>query len=250
MSDRAAAGESVDPTVRNKESRSAATLASAVYLELRHDILCGHLSPGDKLRTEFLRERYKVGNSPVREALNRLSADGFVVREDQKGFRVSPVGEPDLRELTATRCWLEELAVREALKHGESAWEEAIVIAFYRLSKVDRSKTAGEFAANSEWERLHREFHKALLSWSDGGLLLGFCDRLNDHADRYRRLAEKKYRSDRDDLDEHQAIMDACITRDTDRAVRLLHEHYKATERSILESKSIANEMRSSGQAG
>ena len=85
----------------------AGTLASSVYDRLRGDILSGSLPPGEKLRTEALRARYEVGNSPIREALNRLSADGLVTREDQKGFRVAAASRADLEELVKTRCWLE-----------------------------------------------------------------------------------------------------------------------------------------------
>jgi len=74
------------------EQEPAGTLASSVYDRLRGDILSGSLPPGEKLRTEALRSRYEVGNSPIREALNRLSADGLVTREDQKGFRVARSG--------------------------------------------------------------------------------------------------------------------------------------------------------------
>jgi DNA-binding GntR family transcriptional regulator len=95
----------------------AGTLASSVYDRLRYDILSGALPPDEKLRTEALRDRYGVGNSPLREALNRLSADGLVTREDQKGFRVATVSRADLEELVKTRCWLEEIALRQSIEN-------------------------------------------------------------------------------------------------------------------------------------
>ena len=97
----------------------AGTLASSVYDRLRGDILSGSLPPGEKLRTEALRARYEVGNSPIREALNRLSADGLVTREDQKGFRVAAASRADLEELVKTRCWLEQIALRESIANGD-----------------------------------------------------------------------------------------------------------------------------------
>ena len=93
------------------ESR-AGTLASSVYDEMRNDILSGELPPGEKLRVEYMRTRYGVGASPIREALNRLSVDGVVLRVDQKGFRVAEVSVAELDELIKTRCWLEETALR------------------------------------------------------------------------------------------------------------------------------------------
>ena len=64
----------------------AETLASSVYNQILDDILNGKLKPGFKLRLESLKTDYNVGNSPLREALNRLSANGMVVREENKGL--------------------------------------------------------------------------------------------------------------------------------------------------------------------
>lgn len=214
----------------------SATLASSVYERLRTDILTGGLRPGEKLRAEFLRERYRVGNSPVREALNRLSADGLVVRRDQKGFYVATVSRADLAELIKTRCWLAEVALRAAIEAGGDAWEEGIVVAFHRLSKTPRSASAESYAFNPEWERLHRGFHKNLIAACGSQLLLGFCEQLDDHADRYRQLAIRASFPTRNELDEHRAIMDATIARRADEAVERLAAHYRRTGEIILES--------------
>ena len=88
------------------------TLTSSVYERLRRDVLKAHLAPGEPLRIEALCARYDVGASPLREALNRLSAEGIVLREEKRGFRVPPVSLKDLRELTETRCWINELGLR------------------------------------------------------------------------------------------------------------------------------------------
>ena len=74
-------------------------MSTTVYQELRADLLAGRLKPGEKLRAEALGQRFSIASSPIREALNRLVSEGFVLLEDQKGFRVAPVSESELREL-------------------------------------------------------------------------------------------------------------------------------------------------------
>lgn len=230
--------DEITTTSADAEGEPGTTLASTVYGKLRYDILCGSLAPGEKLRAEYLRDRYEVGNSPVREALNRLSADGLVVREDQKGFRVSSVSRTELHELTQTRCWLEGLALREAIANGQDEWEEALVLACHRLSKVRQSSDETTYVVNPDWEALHREFHMALISACGSRFLIDFCGQLNDKAGRYRLLAVKTVFPRRDEVGEHAAIVAACIGRDADQAVRLLHEHFGHTERIILATKS------------
>ena len=131
------------PTSLELAAETHGTLASSVYDRLRGDILTGILAPDEKLRTEALRVRYGVGNSPLREALNRLSVDGLVTRVDQKGFRVASASHAELEELVRTRCWLEEIALRESIAHGDAAWEERLLIAYHRLTRIKPAARAG-----------------------------------------------------------------------------------------------------------
>lgn len=212
------------------ESRTA-----RAYARLRADILAGVLEPGRKLKIDELREHYAIGASPIREALSLLTSDGLVDRLDQRGFRVTRIDRREFEELLATRCWLEERALRESIARGDSAWEEAVVLALYRLSRVPRSRDDDAFIANREWEVLHKAFHGALIAACGSGILLRFCDQLYDRNIRYRQLAGPVAYPGRNVGDEHEAIMNAALARDADRAVRHLVDHYERTGAFLAE---------------
>lgn len=212
------------------------TQASSVYDRLQTDILTGHLQPGRKLRLKDLIEKYETGNSPLREALNRLSANGMVVREENRGFRVSPANTAELAELTRTRCWLEEIALRESIAHGDVEWEERIVLAFHWLTRAAQSKDAATKATAPEWEEHHREFHLALISACDSNILIDFCAQLNKRSFRYRNLAEVVEYRDRHELEEHRELQQAVLNRDADKAVDLMKKHYTVTSDILLAS--------------
>ena len=216
-----------------KASGTGNTLATSVYDRMREDILTGNLPAGDKLRADFLRARYGVGTSPMREALNRLSADGLVVHEDQRGFRVSSVSTAELEELLKTRCWLEEIALRQSIANGDAAWEEAIVLSFHRLSRQPRSASDASYAFNPEWEKLHHEFHGNLIAACGSRWLAGYCDQLNDQTLRYRQIAAQADDPRRNEVDEHREIMEATIARDDALAVALLIRHFEDTNELI-----------------
>ena len=114
------------------------TLASRVYEDLRRDVIQARFTAGQKLLLKDLCARYSAGLSPVREALNRLAGDGLVEQSDQRGFSVTQIDLAGLDELTRTRSWLYALALRESIAHGDAAWEEALVLAFHRLSRAPR----------------------------------------------------------------------------------------------------------------
>ena len=214
----------------------ASTQASSVYDRLQADILSGSLEPGRKLRLKDLIELYDTGNSPLREALNRLSANGMVVREENRGFRVPPARVSDLLELTRTRCWLEEIALRQSIQNGDEAWEERIVLAYHWLSRAAQSNDAEARHTSPEWEEHHRDFHLALISACDSDILIDFCAQLHKRTFRYRNLSEVVAYRDRHELEEHRELQEAVLNRDADRAVELLTKHYTITSDIVIES--------------
>ncbi len=213
---------------------SAATLATSVYSRLRRDILRGLFHPGERLRLDRLGERYQIGVTPLREALNRLSAEDLVLREEQRGFRVSPVSLADLEELTKTCCWINELALREAIKNGDAAWEEAIVLAAHRLLRVPREGADGPGSFNPDWEERHRAFHIAIIAACGSRWLIEFYVTLMDRNTRYRYLAFADGAEPRDVDGEHQAIVEAVLARAADRAVAAANAHLRKTADSVV----------------
>lgn len=210
------------------------TLATSIYAQLRRDILRGVFLPGERLRLDGLCERYAIGATPLREALNRLSAEELVIREEQRGFRVAPVSLADLDELTKTCCWISELALRESMRNGDAAWEEALVLAAHRLSRVPREGSEGYGSFNPEWEEKHRAFHLALIAACGSRWLIDFYASLMDRNTRYRYLAFADGSEPRDVEAEHQAIIDAVIARDADRAVAAANIHLRKTADSVI----------------
>jgi len=114
----------------------ASSLTHDVYQRLRGDLLACRLMPGQKLKIDELCVRFGAGSSAVREALSRLAADGFVVIEPQRGFRVTPLSFAELRDLTNVRCEIEGLCIRDAIEHGGIDWETNLIAALHRLSKT------------------------------------------------------------------------------------------------------------------
>lgn len=210
------------------------TLATSVHARLRRDILRGVFPPGSRLRLDALCERYAIGATPLREALNRLSAEELVNREEQRGFRVAPVSLSDLAELTKTLCWITELALRESIRNGDAAWEEAVVLAAHRLSRVPREGEEGYASFNPEWEERHRDFHLALIAACGSRWLIDFYAMLMDRNTRYRYLAFADGSEPRDVEAEHRAIQDAVLARDAEGAILAANTHLRKTTDSVV----------------
>ena len=218
------------------------TRATDLYDQLRADLLNGQLEPGSKLVIDALAGRYATSATPLREALNRLISDGLVEKRELRGFVVAEVSEQDLVEITKTRCWLEEIALRESIARRDRAWEEEVVIAHHRLARTPRSLSQEHFEDNPDWEPAHRAFHRALIGGCGSRWLLAFCDQLADQHHRYRTLsAPQAFTAKRDVKSEHQQIMEAAVEGRADEAVGLLRGHIERTASIVRADSPLFN---------
>jgi DNA-binding GntR family transcriptional regulator len=217
----------------------ATTRASEVYDQLKVDILQGRLQADQKLKIEELSNFYSTGASPLREALNRLSAEGLVSRSDQRGFNVAPLHWEELDSLTETRCFIEGKALEESIQNRTDDWESKLALLIHKLSRTPRSLETKEHNANPEWELLHKEFHKTLLENAPSRWLKEFSETLSTESYRYRQVAASKHFGKRDHHAEHIAIFQAAINGDIKSAKELLLEHYRTT--STMTGKGAKN---------
>src|ERR1700742_2267586 len=93
------------------------------YRRIRSGIVFARLQPGQRLRLENLRESYGVSVSTLREILNRLASEGFVVAEARRGFEVAPISAGNLRELAELRILLEGHALQTSFASADMEWE-------------------------------------------------------------------------------------------------------------------------------
>jgi len=207
------------------ETKQPSTLTENAYQQIRNDIVHGRLEAGEKLRIEGLRKTYGIGPTPLREALSRLSADGFVSAEGQRGFAVTPMSAEDLEDVTSMRILLENQALEKSILKGDDRWEANLVAAFHRLSRIETS--TGQRDAE-EWERRNAEFHQALIGACRSRWLRRFAAILYDQHRRYRHLARSRLQG-RDLHAEHKAIYDAALERNAKIACAANQRHIMAT---------------------
>jgi DNA-binding GntR family transcriptional regulator len=213
---------------------AALTRAEEVYTRLRADILAGRMLPGAKLRFADLMERYDCSTSVVREGLTRLAEQGLVQSEPQHGFRVTPLSDDDLEDLTTARCELEGLVLRLSIEHGDIAWESEIVAAHHALDRTPMESEGDAALMSEEWTQAHSRFHAALIAACPNQRLRNMALSLRDSAELYRRWSRPiGHDEDRDVPGEHRALMDAALQGNISEAVRLLEDHLRRTTRAL-----------------
>lgn len=203
---------------------------------IRDQILQGRFAPGSRLGLELLADELGVSRSVVREALNRLMAQGLVNLLPQQGFRVTEATADDLRDLSELRVLVECRALAMAIQHGDLEWEQSIVGALHGLERTPARAAPGE-PVSHEWVRVHAAFHQALISACPNARLTGLATHLRQSAEVYRQWSSRQGEErNRDVAAEHRALAEATLARDHARASRLLAEHLELTTKLAIES--------------
>ena len=211
----------------------SSTLAEAAARRLRQDIVGGGLAPATRLRMRDLTQRYGVGATPLREALARLAAEGFVLLEGQKGFSVPPVTRAHLLDVTRSRQVVEPEALRLAMEAGGGAWEDEIVAALSLLRHEIGRRDPGSEAWLDTYEARHHRFHRALIAACPLPSLLRFCDDLYLQKTRYRRLMETAHQDWARMLAVHELLAEAVLDRSAE-AAPMLASHIGVTAEVVL----------------
>jgi DNA-binding GntR family transcriptional regulator len=204
-----------------------------MFDRLQADILSCRIAPGSKLRLSEIADSSDVSLGSVREALSRLSGEGLVIAESQKGYRVTPLSVKDLCDLTEARVEIERICLSRSVALGDLEWETNLVAAWHRLSKIPHPFP--EDPNVDRWAGAHAEFHLALVAACGSNKLIQVRSQLYQQSERYRRYSGA-VDPDRNVFAEHQAIFDASIARDVTGAVQAIEGHLRITAKIIISS--------------
>jgi DNA-binding GntR family transcriptional regulator len=140
----------------NKKSK-ASSLTNRIADSLRERILTMQLRPGIRLNVDDLRVMYDSSHIPIREALQRLEAEGLVTRLPNKGSNVASLDTPDALDLIDLRAQIEPTVATRSLARRTANDVATARRALARLQKLDnRGKVAG-------FAEAHQEYHFSLL---------------------------------------------------------------------------------------
>lgn len=220
-------------TANVTKSAPKKTLASTVEDKIRADIINGELVPQTKLRIKNLMERYDASSIPLREALSRLTALGFIELVDHQGFSVRNITTSEIYDITHVRCMIECQALENSIRNADLEWESRLLGVHHTLTNLPlKNPDTGELS--NRWETVHKDFHDALLSNCDSFWLKKISATLRDQTSRYRFLSQKYTAEGKRDVPaEHKEILEAVISRDIERAKAVLTAHYEKTADAI-----------------
>ncbi len=109
------------PASNARAERAVEPLAEQAYREIEEDIVTLRLRPGTVLSEQLLADRFKLGRTPVREALQRLANEGLVIILPRKGVLVSDINPRQQLLVLEVRRELERLLGRASAERATAA---------------------------------------------------------------------------------------------------------------------------------
>jgi DNA-binding GntR family transcriptional regulator len=212
----------------------AASRTQHAYDALRQELLECRFQPGQPLRIGDLCKRLNVSQGAVREALSRLTSEGLVEAQPQRGFRVTPVSVEDLRDLTNARSEIEQICLRQAIASGDVQWEGRILAAFHELSRTPALEPGAPRRFSRRFVALHHSFFDVLVSACNSPWMGRLRQTLQAHEFRYHGRSPPPLPGERDLMAELREIMQATIARDSEHACALLGAHMRVSADRLI----------------
>lgn len=204
---------------------------------LRERIIRSQYRPGARLRIDQIGKDLDASPGAVREALSRLTAEGLVISEPQRGFVVSPISRKDLVDLTEVRVSIECLCLVDTIRNGDLQWEGRVLSLQHQLRQLVPSLSEPDSPSATRFHEVHLEFHSALTEFCENSWWLKLRGQLFLQSERYRRLSGPFDEEGRDISAEHDAIAAAAISRDAKTAKALMADHLNRTTSILLKSR-------------
>lgn len=186
---------------------------------IRDYLLNGELREGERLTEESVAQRLGISKSPVREAFNRLEADGLIRIEPRRGVYLRTFSIKEIEDLYDFREALEVHAVRRA-----RITPELIADLQENLERHAQHQAARD---RSNYIAVDIEFHAAIAAATGNAMLCQALDRLRDQLSILRRktfdLSSSKA------VTAHQTITAALSAGDREAAAEVMQRHIRET---------------------
>jgi DNA-binding GntR family transcriptional regulator len=203
---------------------------------LRERIRIGRFVPGQRLVEADITRDTSASRSKVREALQRLEAEGLVQIEEFRGASVRQVTLDEVRQIYSARMVLEGLAAAEFAARGSDAAKQALDDIQRELDKIAHLGDHERFAVlNANW-------HKAIVDGGGNDYVRHFLTRLTVPI--YRLLFSTFYNAQRIDSAnaDHRRITAAIVEGRAEEAERAMRDHIAAGFSALSEIDSHFHE--------
>lgn len=196
-----------------------ASVSRLAYQVLRQGILSCRLSPGSRISVAALAERMGISRTPVRDALQRLEAEGLVISVPRSQTRIAELSHREMNDLYAVRMILEGPAGEQAAAYITPEQLEHLRRLVAEAEGLVAAGNHEGFAANNT------AFHTTIYAASPNRELSRLTQDLRSRSQRYIVTFTRAPGRDQEILADHRLIVAALAARDPVRSRTLMEQH-------------------------
>lgn len=209
------------------------SLNDAAYSIIRTNILQGEYELGSRIREDVLAEQISISRTPVREAINRLVADGIIIKKSQKGLYLIDPNPRQIKDNIDIRISLEKLSVEKCI---ERSTDEDIEEICNSLKEFEDALKKKDYDVCNV---LDSQFHTLIIQKSKNSELIRLLDDLSFFFQLIRR-AEKKGSpgvKNKTTLIEHKRIAKAIKKKDIVAAKEAVEANIQTMRKNLFGKK-------------
>lgn len=205
-------------------------LSDDAYEAVKRSIMDHTIAPDARLSIDGLARDLNISQTPVREAMARLEADGLVTKAALKGYSASPVlAERELHDLYGLRLLLEPWAAAEAAAHLDETAAEQLTAEMGTLTDAPEGSDYDRYKALAAHDA---RFHDLLLATAGNEAVRQAHERTHCHLHLFRLYYASGIGGEA--LREHRRIADAVLARDAAAAHDAMTAHLVASRDRLL----------------
>ena len=193
----------------------------------------GASCPNARLKVAELATRYGTSTNPIREALQLLRGEGFVVIEPNRGARVRPIDESFVRDIIEIEVLLEPALTRWFVTIADHADIERLEAVEAEIEALDFADLAQHGQLDTRFHQIiydrHYNRHAAELWWKHREILRAISRRFPTSLSRRQAVVR-----------EHRELIERIRNQDTDGAAAVVARHVEGSGRHIVEQMGVA----------
>jgi len=206
------------------------SLNEAAYSIIRKKILRGEFALGSRIREDVLAEQITISRTPVREAINRLVADGIIIKKSQRGLYLIDPGPEQIEDNIDIRISLEKLSVEKCIERATDEGVEEISNSLLDFEKALRQKDY------DVCNQLDSDFHTLIAQMSGNDRLVSLLNDLSAFFQLVRKEEKKNHpeKKNKCTLKEHRSIAKAIKNRDILAAKEAVEVNIKTMRKNLF----------------
>jgi len=218
------------------------TLMGLAYEEIKNLLTTGRLEFDTIYSANHFADILRVSRTPVREALLQLTAEGFLVSVQGRGFKIREFSEKEIRDFFETREMIETYVI----EHLASRLTE---MDFEQLRESSRRmRESADLGTTHAFLEADRDFHMSLVRRYNNLLLESIMEDIRSLISLFGQKALSRAGRTQEVIDEHERVLGALSQKDEKEAVEAMMYHLTTTEKYLLENLKF-NEKTGKGES-